>query len=83
MLDLLKETGKLGCKPVATPNEYNYRLCNVPEDSVVEKGLYQRHEVKLIYLSHTRPDIAIDVSIISQVMHDPREMHLQAVNRIL
>ncbi|WMV48782.1 hypothetical protein MTR67_042167 [Solanum verrucosum] len=55
VLDLLKETGKLGCKPVATPIEYNHRLCNAPEDSVVDKGLYQRLVGKLIYLSHTRP----------------------------
>jgi len=83
VLDLLKETGKLGCKPVATPIEYNHRLCNAPEDSVVDKGLYQRLVGKLIYLSHTRPDIAFVVSVVSQFMHDPREMHLQAVNRIL
>jgi len=50
---------------------------------VVDKGLYQRLVGKLIYLSHTRPDIAFDVSVVSQFMHDPREMHLQAVNRIL
>lgn len=83
VLDLLKETGKLGCKPVATPIEYNHGLCNSPEDSVVDKGSYQRLVGKLIYLSHTRPDIAFVVSVVSQFMHDPREMHLQAANRIL
>jgi len=38
---------------------------------------------KLIYLSHTRPNIAYAVSVVSQFMHDPRERHLQAVNRII
>jgi len=28
---------------------------------------------KLMYLSHTRPDIAYAVSVVSQFMHDPRE----------
>ena len=72
VLDLLKETGKLGCKPMATPIEYNHRLCNALEHSMIDKGLYQRLVGKLIYLSHTRPDIAFDVSVVSQFMHDPR-----------
>lgn len=38
---------------------------------------------KLIYLSHTRPDIAFAVSLVSQFMHSPREVHLQASHRIL
>ena len=38
---------------------------------------------KLIYLSHTRPNIAYLVSVVSQLMHDPQERHLQAVDRIL
>ena len=38
---------------------------------------------KLIYLSHTRSDIAFAVSVVSQFMHSPRESHLEAVFRIL
>ncbi|KAL8159074.1 LOW QUALITY PROTEIN: hypothetical protein V2J09_000611 [Rumex salicifolius] len=49
----------------------------------VDKGMYQRLCGRLIYLSHTRPDIAFLVSVISQFMHDPREPHLQAALRIL
>ncbi|RDY13216.1 putative mitochondrial protein, partial [Mucuna pruriens] len=37
---------------------------------------------KLIYLSHTRLDIAYVVSLVSQFMHDLRERHFQAVERI-
>ena len=49
----------------------------------MEKAQYQRLVGKLIYLAHTRPDIAYAVSVVSQFMHDPRERHLQAVNKIL
>ena len=49
----------------------------------MEKTQYQRLVGKLIYLSHTRPDIAYAVSVVSQFMHDPRERHLQTVNRII
>ena len=37
----------------------------------------------LIYLSHTRPDIAYVVSVVSQFMHSPSVDHIMAVMRIL
>ncbi|KAG8496181.1 hypothetical protein CXB51_009524 [Gossypium anomalum] len=54
IVDLLTETGKLGCKPADTPIE-----------------------------SHTRPDIAYAVGVVSQFMHNPKESHLRAVYQIL
>jgi hypothetical protein len=38
---------------------------------------------RLIYLSHTRPDISYAVSVVSRYMHDPRVVHQEAVDRIL
>ena len=38
---------------------------------------------KLIYLAHTRPDIAYAVSVVSQFMHDLREVHMEALFRVL
>ena len=49
----------------------------------MEKTQYQKLVGKLIYLSHNRPDIACVVSVVSQFMHDPRERHLQAVDKII
>lgn len=49
----------------------------------MDKGRYQRLVGKLIYLSHTRPDIAYAVSVVSQFMHNPSEDHMDAVVRIL
>ncbi|KAL4562118.1 hypothetical protein LXL04_034312 [Taraxacum kok-saghyz] len=81
-LDLLKETGMLGCKPSKTPIELGNKkgLC---EGKPVDLGSYQRLVGKLIYLSHTRPDIAFAVSLVSQYMHAPLQGHLNAVYRIL
>jgi hypothetical protein len=48
-----------------------------------EKGRYQRLVGRMIYLSHTRLDIAYVVSVVSQFMHFPREPHIEVVYRIL
>ena len=42
----------------------------------MNKTRYQKLVGKLIYLSHTRPDIAFAVSLVSQFMHSPYEKHL-------
>ncbi|XP_050147468.1 uncharacterized protein LOC126622789 [Malus sylvestris] len=47
------------------------------------KERYQRLAGRLIYLSHTRPDIAYAVSVVSQFMYLPSEAHMDAVTRIL
>ena len=49
----------------------------------VDKGRYQCLVGKLIYLSHTRPDISFSISVVSQFMNDPTEKHLEVVYRIL
>jgi hypothetical protein len=55
ILDLLEETGMLGCKPADSPLEANHHLgSNVGE--LTDKERYQRLVGRLIYLSHTRPD---------------------------
>lgn len=44
---------------------------------------YQRIVGKLIYLSHTRTDIAYDVGIISRFMHLPHNQHFEAIIKII
>jgi len=82
IIDLLKETGMSGCRPADTPMDPNAKLWGEGNVSV-DTGRYQRLVGKLIYLSHTRPDIAFSVSVVSQFMHSPFEEHLEAVDRIL
>jgi hypothetical protein len=83
VLDLLVETGMLACKPIDTPIEQNHRLGEDVDDIPVDRERYQKLVGKLIYLSHTRPDIAFAVSVVSQFMHAPCEKHMEAVYRIL
>lgn len=83
ILDLLEETGMSGCRPSDTPMDPNVKLWEKGKGAPVDTGRYQRLVGKLIYLSHTRPDIAYSVSVVSQFMHSPYEEHLEAVYRIL
>ena len=53
------------------------------EDVVVDHEKYQCLVGKLIYLSHTWPNIAYAVSVVSQFMHSPGEIHLKALYKIL
>lgn len=66
VLDLLKETGMSGCRPSDTPMDPNQKLREVSNGVPIDKGMYQRLVGKLIYLSHTRLDIAFAVSVVSQ-----------------
>ncbi|RVW87791.1 hypothetical protein CK203_043949 [Vitis vinifera] len=54
VLDLLKETGMLGCKPAGTPIDYTTKLGTIKEVLPMDKGRYQRLVGKLIYLSHIK-----------------------------
>ncbi|KAL6325731.1 hypothetical protein AAG906_024549 [Vitis piasezkii] len=71
ILDLLKETRMSGYKPVDTPIDPNKNLGD------------SKQKAPLIYLSHTRLDIAFAVSMVSQFMHSPSKEHLEAAYRIL
>ena len=81
--NLLAKTGKIGCKPFSTLMVPTQKLGEAKEEPVVDKRMYQRLVGRLIYVAHTRPNIAYSVSVISQFMHDPREPHLQAAYRVL
>ncbi|KAM0060731.1 putative cytochrome P450, reverse transcriptase, RNA-dependent DNA polymerase [Helianthus debilis subsp. tardiflorus] len=83
ILDLLAETGMIDCKPVNTPMMMNQKLYMEENAKLADKGEYQRIVGKLIYLSHTRPDIAYAVGVVSQFMHQPQVTHMEALWRII
>ena len=68
-LDLLKETGILGCKPANTPMDPTSKIQMEEEELLTDKGRCQRLVGKLIYLAHTRPDIGFAVGMVSRYMN--------------
>lgn len=82
VLDLLAETGMLGCRPCSSPIDRNHQIYAQSGDSV-DRETYQRLVGRLIYLCHTRPDISYAVSVVSRYMHDLRTGHMEVVYRIM
>lgn len=82
-LDLLQETGMLGCKASNTPIEAVKCGSSEDESPPTDKDRYQSLVGKLIYLAHTRPDIGFAVSMASRHMSNPNDTHMKAVRRVL
>ncbi|XP_019053901.1 PREDICTED: uncharacterized protein LOC109114922 [Nelumbo nucifera] len=83
VLDLLKDTGKLGAKLANTPIDVNHRLEDCSDEPIADMKQYQRLVGRLLYLSMTRPNIAYAVGVLSQFMHAPKATHLEAAHRVL
>ncbi|KAA0054255.1 putative mitochondrial protein [Cucumis melo var. makuwa] len=62
-LDLLAETGMLGCRPADKLIKFNAKLKKSDNRVPNDKEKYKRLVGKFIYLSHTRLDISYVVSI--------------------
>nr|GEZ47391.1 putative reverse transcriptase, RNA-dependent DNA polymerase, Gag-polypeptide of LTR copia-type [Tanacetum cinerariifolium] len=85
-LELLHDFGLLSCKPVSIPMEANTVLPFKPShDNPYLDNItgYQKLICKLIYLTHTRPDISYFVHCLSQHMHSPLKSHLQSALNVL
>ena len=61
----------LGCKLVDALMDPVKKIGEQKESTPVDTGRYQLLVGKLIYLSHSRLDIAFAVSVVSQYMHAP------------
>ena len=83
ILDLLKETKMNHYKPSAVPIDLNVKLGLCEEEPPVDKGQFQRLVGKLIYLNHTRPDIAFSVGVLNRFMNSPKKSHLEAAYKVL
>eukprot|EP00253_Pinus_taeda_P035870 PITA_35870 len=66
------------CKPVPSPFQSGVKLsvsCSSPE---VDATLYRQLVGKLLYLTHTRPDLSFAVGLVARFMQNPRESHWKA-----
>ena len=69
--------------PAPSPFQSEVKLsvtCTSPE---VDATLYRQLVKKLLYLTHTRPDLSFAVGLVAWFMQNPRESHWKAAKRIL
>ncbi|RVW78618.1 Retrovirus-related Pol polyprotein from transposon RE1 [Vitis vinifera] len=82
-LNIIKECGLLGARPVEFPMEENHKLALANGRLLNDPGMYRRLVGRLIYLTVTRPDLTYAVHVLSQFMQSPREEHLDAAYRVV
>lgn len=83
ILDILKDSEMLGCRPSVFPMKQNLKLSKGDEEERVDSGQYSRLVGRLPYLQETRPDITHSVNVLSQFVADPLQSHMDAVTRVL
>ncbi|XP_043710546.1 uncharacterized mitochondrial protein AtMg00810-like [Telopea speciosissima] len=82
-LDILNDCGLTGARPADFPMEQNLKLSDSTGEVLSEPSSYRRLVGRLIYLTVRRPDIVHTVHILSQFMHQPCQLHLDAAHRLL
>lgn len=70
------------CKPISTLMNTNEKLLTNDGNEEVDARMFRSLVGRLIYLTHTRPDITFPVSLVSRFMHQPSKQHFDAVKRI-
>ena len=78
----LELAGMTDCKPVSTPQPSGLKL-NKAKDEAHTAAPYRQVIGKLIYLLMTRPDIAATLSILSQHVAYPTDIHWHALQHLL
>lgn len=82
-IDLIKEFGMFYFKPVQLPMDPTQKLTADKGDVLLDPAPFQKLVGKLIYLTVTRPDVSFSVQLLSQFMHRPTTVHMQAGKRLL
>lgn len=83
VLDILKDSGMLGCKPSLFPIKQNLKLDRGVKEEQVDANQYRRLIGRLLYLQATRTDVTYAINALSEFDSDPRWNHMDALNRVL
>ena len=81
--DVLKKFAMSESKLVQSPIVPGSKINKDVEGTTVHDTYFKQIVGSLLYLTATRPDIMLSVSLISRYMSKPTKMHLQAAKRIL
>ncbi|KAK2388029.1 putative mitochondrial protein [Trifolium repens] len=82
-LDLLQDSGLLAAKPVNTHMQPHLQLHQSPGNVLTDPTPYRRLVGRLLYLTHSRPEISYVVSKLSQFLASPTDTHMLAALHVL
>ncbi|XP_048623391.1 uncharacterized mitochondrial protein AtMg00810-like [Brassica napus] len=82
-LNLLEDSGLLGCKPSSIPMDPTLHLTKDLGKPLVDAKVYRELIGRLLYITITRPNITFAVHQLSQFLSAPTDVHLQAAHKVL
>ncbi|KAG7532447.1 Reverse transcriptase RNA-dependent DNA polymerase [Arabidopsis thaliana x Arabidopsis arenosa] len=82
-LDVIEECGLSGSRPAETPLEQNHKLASSTSSLFSEPDKYRRLVGRLVYLTHTKPEISYAVNMLAQFMQKPLLDHWEAALRLV
>lgn len=80
---LLHQLNMTNCKSVLTPMSMNDKAQGLSEDIFSNAKMYRNLVGKVLYLTHSWPDICFSVSYLSRFMNCPSLSHFSAAKRVL
>lgn len=83
MQEISRNFNMLYCNVVATMMNINQNLCRDDDYDMKNWTSFRSFAVGLNFLSHTRPNIAFSIGVITRFMHNLSELHLGAAKRVL
>ncbi|KAG7568082.1 Reverse transcriptase RNA-dependent DNA polymerase [Arabidopsis thaliana x Arabidopsis arenosa] len=82
-LDIIEECGLSGARPVDTPLEQNHKSLVSTSEPFEAPDQYRRLVGRLVYLTHTRPELSYAVNNLAQFMQVPLIDHWEAAQRLV
>eukprot|EP00253_Pinus_taeda_P026332 PITA_26332 len=81
--DLLRHFHMEDYKLAPSPFQSGAKISFTCTSLEVDVTLYRQLVGKLLYLTHTRPDLSFVIGLVARFMQNPRESHWKAAKRIL
>ena len=75
-VEILKRFGMMEGKDMATPMESNLNLLSDASSETVDATMHRQIIGSLMYLTNTRTYICFSLNTLSQLLMDPRHVHL-------
>jgi hypothetical protein len=83
MVEILKRFDMLECKSMNTPMEAKLKLLVDTSSDLIDATLYKQIIGSLMYLTNTRPNICFAMNTLSQILVEPRRVHLVAAKHVM